>query len=336
MTDVAVPPGPAGRSWRSCSKDKVSAGGRRVAAFAVGAVQAPEVPERPGLAGQPGPPARRRAASSPRCRSGHREARGQGRRLRHRACSRRRRPPTSKRSRTSCSASPARRGYPALRIRPDRPRPALVGPPRGGGRPALRARCARRPGAWSGTWCRRAAARHRRARWTGWSSRPPRPAAGGWPGCGPGRRSTRPSGRSWTATLSRLAGSPVELQVTVDPALLAGVKVQIGDLQVDGTARGRLERLREHVVQGGWQDKGSAGWSARPTPTRRRTAAGARDEQRGSELMAELTIDAQRDHRGAAAPRRRVRAGGGCRADRSGRRGRRRHRPGLGAARARR
>jgi F-type H+-transporting ATPase subunit delta len=57
-------------------------------------------------------------------------------------------------------------------------------------------------------------------------------------------------------TLTRLSGSPVELQVTVDPALLAGVNVEIGDLQLDGTARGRLERLREHVVQGGWQDKG--------------------------------------------------------------------------------
>jgi F-type H+-transporting ATPase subunit delta len=57
-------------------------------------------------------------------------------------------------------------------------------------------------------------------------------------------------------TLSRLAGSPVELQVTVDPVLLAGVSVQIGDLQLDATARGRLERLREHVVTGGWTDLG--------------------------------------------------------------------------------
>ena len=56
--------------------------------------------------------------------------------------------------------------------------------------------------------------------------------------------------------LSRLAGSPVELQVTVDPALLAGVNVQIGDLQLDATARGRLERLREHVTAGGWTDLG--------------------------------------------------------------------------------
>lgn|GEM_PF-28965 len=57
-------------------------------------------------------------------------------------------------------------------------------------------------------------------------------------------------------TLSRLAGSPVELQVTIDPALLAGVNVEIGDLRLDATARGRLERLREHVLTGGWTDTG--------------------------------------------------------------------------------
>lgn len=57
-------------------------------------------------------------------------------------------------------------------------------------------------------------------------------------------------------TLSGLTGSPVELQVTVDPALLAGVDVQIGDLHLDATARGRLDRLREHVTAGGWQDLG--------------------------------------------------------------------------------
>ncbi len=65
-------------------------------------------------------------------------------------------------------------------------------------------------------------------------------------------------------TLTRLTGSPVELQVTVDPALLAGVDVEIGDLHLDATARGRLERLREHVVVGGWQDLGF-GRSARST-----------------------------------------------------------------------
>ena len=62
--------------------------------------------------------------------------------------------------------------------------------------------------------------------------------------------------RQLSETLSRLAGSPVELQVTVDPALLAGVNVEIGDLELDATARGRLERLREHVMTGGWTDLG--------------------------------------------------------------------------------
>lgn len=62
--------------------------------------------------------------------------------------------------------------------------------------------------------------------------------------------------RKLSDTLSRLAGAPVELQVTVDPNLLAGVDVEIGDLRLDATARGRLERLREHVAVGGWQDRG--------------------------------------------------------------------------------
>jgi F-type H+-transporting ATPase subunit delta len=62
--------------------------------------------------------------------------------------------------------------------------------------------------------------------------------------------------RHLSETLSRLAGSPVELQVTVDPALLAGVNIEIGDLEMDATARGRLERLREHVMTRGWTDLG--------------------------------------------------------------------------------
>jgi F-type H+-transporting ATPase subunit delta len=53
-------------------------------------------------------------------------------------------------------------------------------------------------------------------------------------------------------SLSRLAGSPVELQVTVDPDLLSGVLVRVGDLQVDATARGRLDALREHLHNATW------------------------------------------------------------------------------------
>jgi F-type H+-transporting ATPase subunit delta len=62
--------------------------------------------------------------------------------------------------------------------------------------------------------------------------------------------------RKLEETLSRVAGSPVQLQVTVDPTLLAGVDVEIGDLRLDATARGRLERLRDHIVPAGWTDVG--------------------------------------------------------------------------------
>ncbi len=55
------------------------------------------------------------------------------------------------------------------------------------------------------------------------------------------------------ATLAQVAGAPVELQVTVDETLLGGAVVQIGDLQVDASARGRLDRLREHLEPAGWE-----------------------------------------------------------------------------------
>jgi F-type H+-transporting ATPase subunit delta len=60
-------------------------------------------------------------------------------------------------------------------------------------------------------------------------------------------------------SLSRLTGQPVELQVTLDPSLLAGVVVRVGDLQVDASARGRIEELREHMAAGTWRDAGLSG-----------------------------------------------------------------------------
>ena len=36
--------------------------------------------------------------------------------------------------------------------------------------------------------------------------------------------------------------------MTIDPRLLGGVVVQVGDLLVDGSARHRLDELKEHLL----------------------------------------------------------------------------------------
>jgi F-type H+-transporting ATPase subunit delta len=73
-------------------------------------------------------------------------------------------------------------------------------------------------------------------------------------------RSARPIEEAQQSTLAEslagLAGAPVELQVVIDDALLSGAVIQIGDLQVDASARGRIDALREHLMPGGWEDSG--------------------------------------------------------------------------------
>jgi F-type H+-transporting ATPase subunit delta len=54
--------------------------------------------------------------------------------------------------------------------------------------------------------------------------------------------------RSLSDALAHLAGNPVDLQVTVDPDLLGGVVVQVGDLLVDSSTRHRLDELKEHLL----------------------------------------------------------------------------------------
>jgi F-type H+-transporting ATPase subunit delta len=50
------------------------------------------------------------------------------------------------------------------------------------------------------------------------------------------------------ASLSSLTGKNVELQIADDPELLGGVLVEIGDLRLDATTRGRLGALRDAVA----------------------------------------------------------------------------------------
>ena len=75
-------------------------------------------------------------------------------------------------------------------------------------------------------------------------------------------------------SLTTLAGAPVELQVTIDEALLSGAVIQIGDLQVDATARGRIDALREHLMPGRLGGQG--------LPHRRGAAGGTTTQTEGA------------------------------------------------------
>jgi len=56
--------------------------------------------------------------------------------------------------------------------------------------------------------------------------------------------------RELTARLEQLTGGSIELSQRVDPALLGGVQVRLGDRLIDGSVRGRLERLRHRLASG--------------------------------------------------------------------------------------
>src|ERR1035437_3649494 len=50
--------------------------------------------------------------------------------------------------------------------------------------------------------------------------------------------------------VEQLAGAHVDLSTATDPTLLGGLRVRIGDLQIDASVSGRLERLRARLAQG--------------------------------------------------------------------------------------
>ena len=50
--------------------------------------------------------------------------------------------------------------------------------------------------------------------------------------------------------LEAMTGQRVDLAVELDPSLIGGVAVRIGDRMIDASVRGRLQRLRERLVAG--------------------------------------------------------------------------------------
>jgi len=53
-----------------------------------------------------------------------------------------------------------------------------------------------------------------------------------------------------TARLEEMTGGRVALETAVDPDLLGGIIVRVGDRLIDGSVRGRLERLRNRLASG--------------------------------------------------------------------------------------
>ena len=56
--------------------------------------------------------------------------------------------------------------------------------------------------------------------------------------------------RALTERMEQYTGGRVELDLQVDPSLLGGLVVRVGDRLIDGSVRGRLERLRNQLVSG--------------------------------------------------------------------------------------
>jgi F-type H+-transporting ATPase subunit delta len=56
--------------------------------------------------------------------------------------------------------------------------------------------------------------------------------------------------RALTARLEQSTGGRIALDVEVDPGLLGGLVVRVGDRLMDGSVRGRLERLRNQLISG--------------------------------------------------------------------------------------
>jgi F-type H+-transporting ATPase subunit delta len=56
--------------------------------------------------------------------------------------------------------------------------------------------------------------------------------------------------KALTARLEQMTGGKIALETDVDASLLGGLIVRVGDRLIDGSVRGRLERLRQQLAAG--------------------------------------------------------------------------------------
>lgn len=59
---------------------------------------------------------------------------------------------------------------------------------------------------------------------------------------------TQPEEQEITQRLRTLTGKEVQIHLAVDPSILGGVVVRIGDQVVDASVAGRLDRLRQELA----------------------------------------------------------------------------------------
>jgi F-type H+-transporting ATPase subunit delta len=70
---------------------------------------------------------------------------------------------------------------------------------------------------------------------------------------------TADESRALEERLRDMTGATIELEPRIDPALIGGLTVRIGDRLLDGSVRGRLERLREQLIAGNYPRGAGAG-----------------------------------------------------------------------------
>ena len=61
----------------------------------------------------------------------------------------------------------------------------------------------------------------------------------------------RPGGEARAPeNVAAMTGNPIDSPVTVDPDIIGGIVVRIGDQVIDGSVRNKLERMRTRLVAG--------------------------------------------------------------------------------------